>query len=513
MISQLVRITVFFIVILFSSCATILSRKTVYVTSKDDKASVYVNDIYTSEYAGASIRKHRPCIVTTVRSGYKTKSTVIKPKRFDPAVLVTFLPAATIIYANSGALDGTAISYGVIGGLDYLIAGKMHRKRYVVDELEKLPVSNHDDVFVKMKTNLDSLKTDNCVLHVCKDYKSWLKNKDKGPTIVSRFGEEPPQWLNQTLEDLGYRNYQSDIFQNYDKSLSIGIEILRADEYRIRDFGTSMIINVRYTFCDIFGNALSFVDVKSESALFSNGYFSYQYQSSLSMRDALINGLSQALQSDEFISLYNRTRAAFNLAYSKGDPISVRAPLERQSDFQNMADAQVTIEGDGFHGSGCMISPDGLAITSHRIVGANDSVDIIFSNGAKKKAKVIKRDPVSNVVLLSSDTTDVASLRLSKSTSGRVGENVFCVGSPVNKVLSQSISSGIVSGYREQNGVVFLQTDAKVSNGNNGSPLIDQNGLVVGIINEKYLGLAVEGLSFAVSAEDIIKGLNLNTEY
>jgi serine protease Do len=70
-----------------------------------------------------------------------------------------------------------------------------------------------------------------------------------------------------------------------------------------------------------------------------------------------------------------------------------------------------------------------------------------------------------------------------------------------------------VSGYREQNGVVFLQTDAKVSNGNNGSPIVDNNGFVVGIVNEKYLGVALEGLSFAVSAEDILKGLNLNTEY
>jgi S1-C subfamily serine protease len=255
------------------------------------------------------------------------------------------------------------------------------------------------------------------------------------------------------------------------------------------------------------------VDVKSESALFSNGYYLLLYQRESCLRDALINGLAEAMKSDEFTALYNRTREAFNNTYSKGDPTPLKAPLNSKPDFQNMANAQITIDGDGFHGSGCLISPDGLAITSHRVVGTKEEVDIIFSNGAKKKARVIKRDPVSNIVLISTDTTGVSSLKLSKSTSGRTGENVFCVGSPVNKALSQSISSGIVSGYREQNGVMFLQTDAKVSNGNNGSPIIDKNGFVIGIVNEKYIGAALEGLSFAVSAEDILNGLNLNTEY
>lgn len=515
MISQLVRFSFFLCVFLLSSCATLLSRKTVYVSSKDEKASVYVNDIYTSEYAGASIRKHAPCIVTTTRSGYKTKSTVVEPNRFDPAVLVTAMPAALILYANGGNAEGSFVTYGIIAGLDYWIAGKMHKKRFEVDGMDKLPVSQFEDVYVRMKSDIDSLRFDNVKIYYCRSYSDWLIKKNRIQSMSEKFLDEPPFWLNQTLDDLGYMNYQNDIISNYDKNLSVAVQLLDVQEFRIKNFATSVKINVRYTFSDLFGNALSSVDVKSESALFSNGYFFSEYQSSLAIRDALINGLSEALRSDEFTSLYNRTREAFNNAYSKGEATMIKAPIESRPDFQNMADAQITIEGviDGYHGSGCLISPDGLAITSHRVVGSKDEVEVIFSNGVKKKAKVIKRDPVSNIVLLSSDTTGVSSLRLSKATAGRTGESVYCVGSPVNKALSQSISSGIVSGYRQQNGMVFLQTDAKVSNGNNGSPLIDQNGFVMGIVNEKYLGVALEGLSFAVSAEDIIRGLNLNTEY
>jgi S1-C subfamily serine protease len=510
----LYRIFFFFIVVAtLSSCATLISRKTVYVSSKDDKASVYVNDIYTSEYAGASIYKHRPCIVTTTRAGYKTKSTIIKPTRFDPNVFVTAIPPALILFSNAGEVDGTVISYGLIAGLDYLIAGNMHRRNYVVDELEKLPVSDYNDVFVKMKADLDSIRIDKFNVHFYDKLKDWSKSKDSHPVNIEDYIEAPAYWLNNTLDDLGYQNSQSEIIQNYDKCLSVDLKILEAHENRVKQFGTSLKLTTRFTFCDIFGNALNFVDVKSESALFSNGYYLLLYQRESCLRDALINGLAEAMKSDEFTALYNRTREAFNNTYSKGDSTPLKAPLNSKPDFQNMANAQITIDGDGFHGSGCLISPDGLAITSHRVVGTKEEVDIIFSNGAKKKARVIKRDPVSNIVLISTDTTGVSSLKLSKSTSGRTGENVFCVGSPVNKALSQSISSGIVSGYREQNGVMFLQTDAKVSNGNNGSPIIDKNGFVIGIVNEKYIGAALEGLSFAVSAEDILNGLNLNTEY
>lgn len=511
--SQIVRLLFILSTVLLSSCATLFSRKTVYVSCKDEKASVYVNDIYTSEYAGATIRKHAPCIVTTTRSGYKTKSTVVQPKQFDPVVLVTAIPAAMVFFANGANATGDFVTYGVIAGLDYWIAGKMHKRRFEVDGMDKLPTSQFEDIYVRMRTELDSLRYENVKVVFCRNYDEWLKRDRVFTSMREDFLDEPPYWLDQTLDDLGYMNFQSDIINNYDKNLSVDVKVLDAQEFRVKNFGTSMKLNVRYTFSDLYGNALSFVDVQSESALFSSGYFYSEYQSSLAMRDALINGLSDALKSDEFTALYNRTREAFNNAYLKGDATNVKAPIESRPDFQNMANAQITIDGDGYHGSGCLISPDGLAITSHRVVGTKKEVEVIFSNGARKKAKVIKRDPVSNIVLLSSDTTGVSSLKLSKGTSGRTGESVYCVGSPVNKALSQSISSGIVSGYRQQNGVVFIQTDAKVSNGNNGSPLIDQNGYVVGIVNEKYLGIALEGLSFAVSAEDIIKGLNLNTEY
>jgi hypothetical protein len=504
----------FLVIILLSGCATYYKEKVVFVKSKDDKASVSVRNFVTSENVGVYVKKHRPFVATTTRPGYKTKSTIIKPKVPDPAVLLSTIPLVLNLSANGGEVSGLTFAFGALAGGDLLLSGAMHSGKYVVDEIEKLPSSNHDDIFVKLNPDMDTLVIENLSIYIHQNANDWEKRSKKKPFKSDKQTYEAPiDVLEGVLEDLNYSNIQNDIIQNYDKNFSIDMKVLDASEHRLKTLGTSMELLVRYTFCDIFGNALNFIDVKCESALFSNGYKASSFPSNKAFVDALTNGLSYALKSDEFESLYNRAREAFENTHEKGGVTLLKAPKENFPDFNNMADAQITIEGDGYHGSGCLISPDGLAITSHRVVGTKSEVEIIFSNGAKKKAKIIRKDPISNLVLLSSDTTGVSSLKLSKSTSGRVGEGVFCVGSPVNKVLSQSISSGIVSGYRDQNGVRFLQTDAKISNGNNGSPIVDRNGYVVGIVNEKYLGIAFEGISFAVCAEDIIEGLNLNTEY
>ncbi|MFN9801986.1 MAG: hypothetical protein ACK54P_18355 [Bacteroidota bacterium] len=57
--------------------------------------------------------------------------------------------------------------------------------------------------------------------------------------------------------------------------------------------------------------------------------------------------------------------------------------------------------------------------------------------------------------------------------------------------------------------MVFLQTDVKISRGANGSPLINQKGELIGLVNEKYTGHGIEGLSFAVSSADILQRLKI----
>ena len=71
-----------------------------------------------------------------------------------------------------------------------------------------------------------------------------------------------------------------------------------------------------------------------------------------------------------------------------------------------------------------------------------------------------------------------------------------------------SLSKGIISSIRKQaNGSKIIQTDASISRGNSGGPLIDKDGKLLGIVNAKLIGMGIEGISFAIPATEIVKGL------
>ena len=104
-----------------------------------------------------------------------------------------------------------------------------------------------------------------------------------------------------------------------------------------------------------------------------------------------------------------------------------------------------------------------------------------------------------------SQNKDLAMLSISvynspfiKQTSSRgypdQGTTVYTIGSPSG--LSHTITSGIISGYRELRGDRYIQTDAPINPGNSGGPLIDAEGRVLGV--NTMIVRNTEGIGFAV---------------
>jgi serine protease Do len=97
----------------------------------------------------------------------------------------------------------------------------------------------------------------------------------------------------------------------------------------------------------------------------------------------------------------------------------------------------------------------------------------------------------------------------------KIGEPAYAIGSPGgsdNAVLQQTVTRGIVSGVRdfasEANAnikVEYIQTDAAVNAGNSGGPLVNEAGRVIGVNTHKLVGRGVEGLSFAISVNEVRK--------
>ncbi|MCI5136897.1 MAG: hypothetical protein D3922_00440, partial [Candidatus Electrothrix sp. AR1] len=74
------------------------------------------------------------------------------------------------------------------------------------------------------------------------------------------------------------------------------------------------------------------------------------------------------------------------------------------------------------------------------------------------------------------------------------GQKVFAVGSPADLSLKNTVTSGILSAFRDN----FIQTNAQIYPGNSGGPLIDSKGRVIGVNTKKLLTRKFEGLGFAI---------------
>lgn len=81
------------------------------------------------------------------------------------------------------------------------------------------------------------------------------------------------------------------------------------------------------------------------------------------------------------------------------------------------------------------------------------------------------------------------------------GDAVFVIGSPLG--FEGTVSTGVASTYRVEEGVEYLQFSAAVNPGNSGGPVVDADGDVVGVATMKIVGFEIEGISFAVPADRV----------
>jgi S1-C subfamily serine protease len=92
-------------------------------------------------------------------------------------------------------------------------------------------------------------------------------------------------------------------------------------------------------------------------------------------------------------------------------------------------------------------------------------------------------------------------------TKPAIGDPLLVLGSPLG--LGGTVTSGIVSAYRNDQGTRYLQFSAPISPGNSGGPVLNDRGEVVGVSVAKYVGGGAEGLSLAVPADRICPAIHV----
>ena len=135
-------------------------------------------------------------------------------------------------------------------------------------------------------------------------------------------------------------------------------------------------------------------------------------------------------------------------------------------------------------GSGFIIDQSGYILTNHHVIEPADRVTVTLSDGRVFRATVVGTDPAIDVALLRIPAAgDLPVAPIGDSDGLRVGEWVCAIGNPLGYV--HSVTVGVVSflGRKlfDPSLDAFIQTDAAISFGNSGGPLINSRGEVVGI--------------------------------
>ena len=145
----------------------------------------------------------------------------------------------------------------------------------------------------------------------------------------------------------------------------------------------------------------------------------------------------------------------------------------------------------------------GFVLTNDHVVDGASRVVVILPDGRERPVKQIRRDPKSDLALLSIDPEGLSQAAWGDSDALDIGDWVLAVGQPFG--LSDTVTAGIVSGKGRGVGVALyedlIQTDAAINPGNSGGPLVNLKGEVVGINTAlKTIGGGYEGVGFAVPA-------------
>lgn len=135
-------------------------------------------------------------------------------------------------------------------------------------------------------------------------------------------------------------------------------------------------------------------------------------------------------------------------------------------------------------GSGFIISQDGYILTNHHVVSDADKITVKLQDGRELEAKVIGSDEKSDVALVRVEGKDLPVIEMDDSDKVEVDEWVMAMGNPFG--LAETVTVGVVSAKGRSNVHIadyedFIQTDAAMSPGNSGGPLINLDAQVIGI--------------------------------
>ena len=196
-------------------------------------------------------------------------------------------------------------------------------------------------------------------------------------------------------------------------------------------------------------------------------------------------------------------------------------PLPRQSDPEGELEERKIPQGTG---SGVIVSGDGYILTNNHVVmdqrgGNADEILVRLNDGRELTAKIVGRDPKTDVAVLKVDASDLPAINIADSDNLAVGDIVFAIGNPLG--VGITVTQGIVSAKNRAIGIYgregyesFIQTDAAINQGNSGGALVDTEGRLIGLNSAIVSGTGGNiGIGFAIPSNLAVSVTRQLTEF
>jgi len=150
-------------------------------------------------------------------------------------------------------------------------------------------------------------------------------------------------------------------------------------------------------------------------------------------------------------------------------------------------------------GSGVIFDARGDIITNRHVIDGAETIDVTLPGGKIVAGTLVGQDPVADIAVVRIDPAEVSAVAtFGDSSRVRSGERVVVIGSPLE--FETSITRGIISGTDRSIGGMdgMVQTDAAISPGNSGGPLVNARGEVIGIATSTIRTNQAERIGFAI---------------
>lgn len=463
-------------------------------------------------------------VVSIKREGFLEEQRVLFQHRHSPLFIMSVIPFGVVLFPPLADIGPKAFDYP-----------KSITIEPYVRELPNRKTAQREVVVSRFGVKV---KAEDVKLTVYKGYMEYLKDRPMAK-LINAFDDEEDieleqtifaEYLNEFLKGKGFVEKDRPIYStNFRENLYLDAELV---DFQITLVGNHLYsggtfwaadpagfvavdAKIGWTLKDIYGKELftKKIDIRSNDVEIFN-YSSYQVEKfEDALRDAMKRSLNTFLIDEDVQSVLKQP--SVEELESSFELLSLNAADTVVGNLNDAVASSVTIKTSSGHGSGFFISEDGFLITNFHVISeAEDELEVVTNEGETYEATVIRSFPYGDLALLKVEPTEpVLPFKLSVGEEIGMAQTVFAIGTPNSEVLSQTVSKGIISAVRKvDTNRKLIQTDASVNGGNSGGALVNEDGVVVGVVSAKIQGAGLEGLGFAIPAYEVLKYLNLAFE-